>query len=137
MDGLESINDILQLFYRETFETFHTEISRDDVLNILCKKSGKFSNLPGLKNAVWEREKMGSTFFGNGIAAPQPIFPVSSSDTFIAIGVSPQPITWDSSGNNRNLWKIFVFSCCGFLIRFIDLQAVVTFLSRCETVACC
>ena len=103
MDGFRSINDILQLFYREAFEVFRTDVSRDDVLNILCKKSGKFFDLPELKDAVWEREKLGSTFFGNGIAAPHPIFAVSSSDTFIAIGISPQPISWDGSGNKVNL----------------------------------
>ena len=103
MDGFESINDILQLFYRDVFEVFRSDVSRDDVLNTLSQKSAKFFELPELKDAVWEREKMGSTFFGNGIAAPHPIFPVSSSDTFIAIGISPQPITWDASGNKVHL----------------------------------
>ncbi len=103
MDGFESINDILSLFYREVFEVFRTDVSRDDVLNMLCQKSARFFDLPDLKEAVHEREAMGSTFFGNGIAAPHPIFAVSSSDTFISIGISRQPITWDSSGNKVNL----------------------------------
>ena len=103
MDGFESMNDILQLFYRDMFEVFRTEVSRDDVLNTLSRKSARFFDLPDLTDAVWEREKMGSTFFGNGIAAPHPMFAVSASDTFIAIGVSPQPITWDASGNKVNL----------------------------------
>lgn len=103
MDGFESINDILQLFYRDVFEIFRTDVSRDDVLNTLSQKSARFFDLPDLKDAVWAREKMGSTFFGNGIAAPHPIFPVSSSDTFISIGISPQPITWDASGNKVHL----------------------------------
>lgn len=78
-------------------------MNRDDVLNFLCQKAMKFFDLPELQNAVLEREAMGSTFFGNGIAAPHPIFAVSSSDTFIAIGISPQPIVWDSNGNKVNL----------------------------------
>lgn len=103
MDGFKSINDILQLFYRETFEIFRGDSSRNSVLDRLCRKAGKFFDLPGLQEAVWERERMGSTFFGNGIAAPHPIFPVSSSDTFIAIGVSSQPISWDDHGNKVQL----------------------------------
>ena len=49
-----------------------------------------------------EREHLGSTFFGNHIAAPHPIAAVSS-DTFIAIGVSGQPVVWDSDQNTVHL----------------------------------
>ena len=102
LDGFESINDILQLFHRDLFEVFRSEMSRDDILNTLCKKSSKHYNIEGLHGAILEREALGSTFFGNGIAAPHPIFAVSS-DTFISIGISPQSLEWDDDGNKVNL----------------------------------
>lgn len=102
LDGFESINDILGIFHRDMFEIFRMDTSRDDILSIMCKKSGKYFGLTGLHEAVMERETLGSTFFGNGIAAPHPIFAVSS-DTFISIGISPQPVEWDSEGNRVHL----------------------------------
>lgn len=102
MDGFKSINDILQIFHRELFEVFKSDLSRDDILDVLCRKSGKSFNLTGFHEAVLEREALGSTFFGNGIAVPHPISAVSS-DTFISIGISPQPVEWDGDGNKVNL----------------------------------
>lgn len=102
MDGFESINDILQIFHRELFEVVRGDMSRDDILDSLCKKCGKLFNLTGFHEAVLEREALGSTFFGNGIAVPHPISSVSS-DTFISIGISPQPVEWDADGNKVNL----------------------------------
>ena len=102
MDGFESINDILEIFSRDLFEVFRKELERDNAIDTLCKKSSLRHELQGLYEAVIEREKLGSTFFGNGIAAVHPIFPVTS-DTFIAVGVSPQPIVWDEEGNKVSL----------------------------------
>lgn len=102
MDGFESIQDILQIFHWDLFEIFRKPSDRDTVLTMLCRKASKYFSLDGLYDAVAEREQLGSTFFGNGIAAPHPIFAVSS-DTFIAIAISPQPISWDNDGNMVHL----------------------------------
>ena len=102
MDGFASIDDILQIFHRDLFEVFRRETNHDEVVHTLCAKSSKFYGLEGLQDAVLERENMRSTFFGNAIAAPHPMFAVSS-DTFITVCVSPQPVDWDSEGNKVNL----------------------------------
>lgn len=102
LDGFKSIDDILGIFPRDVFEIFRSSITRDDILNVMCKKSAKCFGLTGLHEAVLERETLGSTFFGNTIAAPHPIFAVSS-DTFISIGLSPQPVVWDDEGNKVHL----------------------------------
>lgn len=49
-----------------------------------------------------ERECMRSTFFGNGMAAPHPMSAISS-DTFVSIGVSKEPVDWDASHNKVHL----------------------------------
>lgn len=102
MDGFKSIDDILQIFHKDLFTVLEGEQTRDQVLELLCKKAEKDFNLAGFHEAVIERESLGSTFFGNGIAAPHPIQAVSSY-TFIAIAVSPQPMEWDEDGNKVNL----------------------------------
>lgn len=102
LDGFESINDILDIFHRDMFEVFQGDMSRNEILNVMCKRSGKYFDLTGLQEAVLERENMGSTFFGNSIAAPHPIAAVSS-DTFISIGISPQAVDWDEEGNKVHL----------------------------------
>ena len=102
MDGFASIDDILQIFHRDLFEIFRRETNHDEILHTLCAKSSKFYDLDGLQDAVLERENMRSTFFGNAIAAPHPMFAVSS-DTFITVCVSPQPVEWDQDGNKVNL----------------------------------
>lgn len=101
MDGFESINDILQIFHQDLFVHFRNA-DRDEILKTLCNRSSSLYQLDGFYEAVMEREQLGSTFFGNGIAAPHPIAAVSS-DTFIAIGVSCQPVVWDSSRNTVHL----------------------------------
>lgn len=101
MDGFESMDDILQIFHRDLFFTFEGA-SRDDILEKLCQNASAFYNLEGLYEAVMEREKMGSTFFGNSIAAPHPISPVSS-ETFVSVGVSPENVEWDKDHNQVNL----------------------------------
>lgn len=102
LDGFEHTNDILRIFHRDTFEVFSGEVSRNEVLNVMCKRAGKRFELEGLQEAVLERENMGSTFFGNGIAAPHPMV-ATSSDTFISIGISPLGVEWDNDGNRVHL----------------------------------
>lgn len=102
MDGFKSMEDILQIFHQDLFEIFRKDANRDEILRLLCAKSEKFFQLTGLHEAVLERENLGSSFFGNSIAAPHPIMAVSS-DTFIAAGISPQPVEWDSEGNRVSL----------------------------------
>ena len=103
LDGFESIDDIFQIFRRDHFEIFRGNYSKDDVISAMCSKASRLhDDIGNLQQAVMERENLGSTFFGNGIAAPHPIFSVSS-DTFISVGVSPRTITWDDEGNQVNL----------------------------------
>lgn len=102
MDGFNNASDILQIFHRDLFVIFHQETERDEILRQLSSKSSLYYHLDGLYEAVMEREKIGSTFFGNGIAAAHPIFAVSS-DTFVAIGISPVAVPWDADGNQVHL----------------------------------
>lgn len=101
MDGFKSMDDIVQIFHRDLFCS-SSQGDRDTMLETLCQKASDFFHLEGLHEAVLEREQLGSTFFGNGIAAPHPISPVSS-ETFVSIGISTQSMEWDVDHNMVHL----------------------------------
>ncbi len=101
MDGFRSFEDISTIFHQELFCNLQRR-DRDSVLRHMCKRSSDFFGIEGLHEAVLQREALGSTFFGNGIAAPHPIAAVSS-DSFVCTVVLPQAIEWDDEHNMVNL----------------------------------
>ncbi|MCD8050388.1 MAG: BglG family transcription antiterminator [Clostridiales bacterium] len=101
MDGFRNIDDIFAIFHQELFFQLPNR-GREAVLRHMCQKSSEFFHIEGLHSAVLQREELGSTFFGNGIAAPHPIAAVSS-DSFVCTAVLPQAIEWDSDHNMVNL----------------------------------
>jgi mannitol/fructose-specific phosphotransferase system IIA component (Ntr-type) len=48
---------------------------------------------PEIKHAVWQREQLGSTTIGNGVAMPHAQL-ASVSETIAIIGRATQPINW-------------------------------------------
>lgn len=109
LDGFESINDILDIFHRNLFEVFKADMERDEILRVLCEKAGSYFGLEELHKTVLEREQMGSTFFGNGIAAPHPMSS-GSTDTFISVGITQRPVVWDAEGHKVNLVMLITVS---------------------------
>ncbi len=101
MDGFRNIDDIFAIFHQELFFQLPNR-GREAVLRHMCQKSSEFFHIEGLHSAALQREELGSTFFGNGIAAPHPIAAVSS-DSFVCTAVLPQAIEWDSEHNMVNL----------------------------------
>ncbi|MDR3766006.1 MAG: BglG family transcription antiterminator [Butyricicoccus sp.] len=102
MDGFKSIDDIASIFYKELFFLEHGH-NREEILCHLCQSAtDHFGIEADLQDAVLQREALGSTFFGNGIAAPHPISAVSS-ESFVAVAVLPQAMEWDEDKNMVNL----------------------------------
>lgn len=103
IDGFRSIDDITSIFHKDLFFVFHGE-QREGILRRLAKSATQYFQIePGaLEDAVLQREHLGSTFFGNGIAAPHPIAAVSS-DSFVAVAELPREVEWDEEKNMVNL----------------------------------
>lgn len=103
MDGFKSIDDIASIFYKELF-CIGRGSDRQEILCHLCRKATDLFGIHDgdLENAVLQREALGSTFFGNGIAAPHPISAVSS-ESFVAVAALPQAMEWDEDKNMVNL----------------------------------
>lgn len=101
IDGFKDIEDVTNMFYPELFHV--TELSeKEDVLRHLCTLAEEYFQLEDLHGQVLQREEIGSTFFSKKIAVPHPMYAVSS-DTFVAVCVSSQPILWDEEKNEVNL----------------------------------
>lgn len=101
LDGFSSLEDVLSLFPEDLFlKTDETSKSR--ILEMLSEKAEEIYQLEGLKEAVFEREKIGSTYFGSDISGAHPMSPVSS-DTFVAAALLSKPAIWDDEGHEVSL----------------------------------
>lgn len=101
IDGFKSIDDVTAIFNRELFESVK-KIKKEDALNLVCKNAEEVYELQGLYSQVLKRENIGSSFFSRQIAVPHPLYAISS-DTFVSVLVSKQPIVWDEEKNKVNL----------------------------------
>jgi len=70
---------------------------RNSVLNFLCKQLYKQGLIPvNYIQSVLEREKLAPTSFGNLVAIPHPLYPMTE-DTFWTICTLKQPIMWSDN----------------------------------------
>ena len=100
--GLDKdIEDVADIFHPELFSSVKSS-NKEEVLSMLCEKSTAYFQVENLHSQVLQREEIGSTFFSKQIAVPHPMYAVSS-DTFVAVCVSKEPIIWDEEKNEVHL----------------------------------
>ncbi len=97
LDGFDDLEDILYVFHRDLFFVRDTG-EKSEILRLLASHAEKKFSLVGLHAGMLQREKIGSTFFSKGIAIPHPLHSISS-DIFVAVYISKNPIVWDEEGN--------------------------------------
>lgn len=89
-------NQILNYFVPELFISNISLDKKEDILNFMCDFVKEQKNIPdNFHELVLERERIGSTSFGNYIAIPHPYQPIGK-DSFVAIGVLKNPVLWDN-----------------------------------------
>lgn len=101
IDGFKNMDDVIEIFRPELFRSVR-QTSKEDALEFLCDASEEYYGIEELKEQVWKREEIGSTFFTKHIAMAHPVNSVSS-DTFISVLLSKKAVTWDLDGNEANL----------------------------------
>ncbi|EHI99207.1 PTS modulated transcriptional regulator, MtlR family [Clostridium sp. DL-VIII] len=69
--------------------------TKEEIIKNMCEKMCKVVDIPeDFYKSVIQREDMAPTEFGNNIALPHPIKPITNT-TFVAIGILEKPIKWD------------------------------------------
>lgn len=101
IDGFKNMEDVVAIFHPELFCSVKKSV-KEEVLKVLCEQATNSYQVEDLYSQVLQREEIGSTFFSKQIAVPHPLYAVSS-DTFVSVLVSKQPIVWDEDGNEVNL----------------------------------
>lgn len=69
--------------------------TKKEAIEALCAAVTQVRRVPvNFEKLVWERESVAQTCFGNQVAIPHPMEPVTD-ETFVAVGLIDKPIDWD------------------------------------------
>lgn len=92
------MRDFLLYFNKNLF--YHGIISdKKEILNTLCDLLGKHSSCTtDIREGIFQREKMGGTYFGNGIAVPHTLHPIADQ-TSIVVAILENELLWDDNNN--------------------------------------
>nr|WP_321292308.1 BglG family transcription antiterminator [uncultured Trichococcus sp.] len=108
IDGFKDKFEIINLFSEELFY-FGSFADKEAVLDKICANSTERvkGNVSQLRQAVGLREELGSSYFGNGIALPHPINPISA-ETFVSVILLKNDLEWDMDHNKVRLVMLVV-----------------------------
>ncbi len=96
INGYTSIKSVLDKFDKQCFFYGALE-TKAQVLKTLCENASKTHELPkNFLQTIEDREEITPTYFGNHIAVPHPLTPLSK-DTFVSVVLLEKPIRWDSN----------------------------------------
>jgi len=138
IDGFKDKFEIIDLFHQNRFY-FGNLHSKEEVIKKLCSISRDKvkEKVNELQEAVFLREELGSSYFGNEIALPHPINPISV-DTFVSVVLLKNDVTWDSDKNKVRLVMLVaieknnakVFQLWNYLSKIIQESSFVDNLSK-------
>lgn len=87
-------DELIQMFQPQIFFSPLKADNKEDALSEMISRIKEVKTLPKqFAELVSEREKAGSTSFGNSIAIPHPLRPVGE-ESFVAVGILEEPILW-------------------------------------------
>lgn len=88
-------NTYLHQFYSEALFLPHIKAkNKEEVLRLMCEHAGKHREVPeDFCKAVFQREEMGQTDFGNLVAIPHPQ-KLMTRECFVVVGLLDKPVWW-------------------------------------------
>lgn len=105
--GTENEYSFIDKYFKD--ELFFEDLmgnTKEEVLKNMCDAVNNVMGVPdSFYQLVIQREEMASTEFGNNIALPHPIKPITNT-TFVAIAVLKKPIRW----NKQQVKFVFLIS---------------------------
>lgn len=90
----ETMDFVDQYFSDDLFFDDLKGKTKEDIIHEMCQKIQSIKNTPiEFEEEVLSREKYSVTEFGNMIALPHPMHPITDT-TFVAVGILKKPIKW-------------------------------------------
>lgn len=107
INGYTDIQSILDKFDPDCFYVGIAD-SKNEVLDIISENAIKRYNLDeNFLTIIKDRELITSSYFGNGVAIPHPLTPVTD-ETFVSIAILDKPIPWDTIHDVRFVMLISI-----------------------------
>lgn len=98
LDGFDNKEQFEALFTKANFYVGKA-MNQAQIIKKLCTVSLEEQTIQKqLYEEIMKREAMGGTYFGNAIAMPHPMYPVTDK-TLIAVALLKEEILWDDYGN--------------------------------------
>lgn len=97
--------------------------TREEVLNWMCARREEFGGAgDGFRELVFRREGMVATTYGNRVAMPHPLEPVSKR-TLVSVGITDSPVMWGAEHEVSVVFLLSVARDGGPGRRFYDVLA--------------
>lgn len=94
VEASQDMDFIDQYFDERLFFTDILGKSKEDVIEDICRRTAIIKKLPAqFRTSVLERENFAVTEFGNAVALPHPMEPMSE-ETFVSVAILPKAIRW-------------------------------------------
>lgn len=98
INGYTDVESVLRNFSKDDF--FVTEeTDKEKILHQIYQKAKQNHALPNyFFSTILERESLYPTYFGNMVAIPHPLSPITD-ETFVSVAITKKPISWNNSHN--------------------------------------
>ena len=136
----EQQKTLLGYFSQALFLPHMSASGKEDVLRQMCRKTAAHETIPeDFYEHVMQRERIGGTALGNGVATPHPDQPLGER-SLVVIGILDTPILWDQEdvqiifllsmkvGGDRNLPLFYKM-----ISRFLTNKTIVRHLIKQQT----
>ena len=98
INGYTDTESILEKFSESCFFVGDVK-DKDEILDIICTNAIQTYHLDeSFHETIKSREGIVSTYFGNAVALPHPLAPITK-ETFVSVGILEKPILWDNTHN--------------------------------------
>ena len=102
----EELSFVDQYFQQELLFTDLSGKTKEELIHEMCQRIANVKTVPNhFEEEILKREKFSVTEFGNAIAMPHPMKPLTD-ETFVAVGVLKKAIKW----KHQNVKYIFLLS---------------------------
>lgn len=100
INGYTSAESVLSKFHEDLVFTGEAGSKEDILERLLTLAEEKYELSPRFRTEILAREELGSTYFGNKIAIPHPLCPITE-ETFVVAGLLDREISWSESEKVR------------------------------------